>query len=116
MYLVVIGWLYVVLMMAVAEASNTTGSVLGAIVTFFLYGLLPLGLVVYLMNTPHRKRAIRAREAAEEQARQAASAMPEAGGPEAHEARSGQPDAGGHAAGAAEPGSVTPVREEPRSL
>ena len=34
MYLVVIAWLYVALMMAVAEATNTTGTVLGAIVTF----------------------------------------------------------------------------------
>lgn len=36
MYIVVIGWLYVALMMAVAEASNTNGSVLGAIFTFLL--------------------------------------------------------------------------------
>ena len=52
MYLVVIAWMYVVLMMSVAEASNTTGTVLGAIVTFFLYGLLPVALVVYLMGSP----------------------------------------------------------------
>ena len=42
MYLVVIAWLYVTLMMAVAEATNTTGSILGAIITFVLYGLLPM--------------------------------------------------------------------------
>lgn len=35
MYLVVIAWLYVVLMMSVAEATGTNGSFLGAIVTFF---------------------------------------------------------------------------------
>ena len=29
MYLIVIGWLYVALMMAVAEASNSTGTLLG---------------------------------------------------------------------------------------
>lgn len=73
MYLVVIGWLYVVLMMAVAEASNTTGTVLGAIVTFFLYGLIPIALVVYLMRTPQRRKEIKAREAAEN-----------AAGPQAH--------------------------------
>ena len=61
MYLVVIGWLYVVLMMSVAEASNTTGTLLGAIVTFFLYGLMPVALVVYLMRTPQRRKAIKAR-------------------------------------------------------
>ena len=46
MYLVIIAWLYVTLMMAVAEATNTTGSILGAIITFVLYGLLPMALVV----------------------------------------------------------------------
>lgn len=72
MYLVVIGWIYVVLMMAVAEASNTTGTVLGAIVTFFLYGLLPVALVVYLMRTPQRRKELKAREAAEDALRQQA--------------------------------------------
>ena len=57
MHLVIIAWLYVALMMAVAEATNTTGTVLGAIVTFLLYGLLPIGLVIYIMRTPARKRA-----------------------------------------------------------
>ena len=65
MYLVVIAWLYVVLMMSVAEATDTNGSLLGAIVTFFLYGLVPLSLVVYLMLTPQRRKGIREREAAE---------------------------------------------------
>ena len=108
MYLIVIGWMYVVLMMAVAEATNTTGSVLGAIVTFFLYGLLPVILVVYLMRTPARRKEIKAREAAEHQAqmaRLAANAVPE---PTA----SVDPDAGGHASGAAETDGVTAVRKE----
>lgn len=100
MYLVVIGWMYVVLMMSVAEATNTTGSVLGAIVTFFLYGLLPVALVVYLMLTPQRRKAIKAREAAELQAQQQAAASPD-------------PDAGGHATGAAQAPGVSPVRKEP---
>lgn len=96
MYLVVIAWMYVVLMMAVAEATNTTGSVLGAIITFFLYGVLPMTIVVYVMRTPSRRKERQAREAAELAAAQA----------------SAEPDAGGHAAGAAEAGSVTPVREK----
>ncbi|MGV3726498.1 hypothetical protein [Hydrogenophaga sp.] len=100
MYLVVIGWMYVVLMMSVAEATNTTGSVLGAIVTFFLYGLLPVALVVYLMLTPQRRKAAKAREAAEFQAQQQAAA-------------SADPDAGGHAPGAAQAPGVAPVRKEP---
>ncbi len=65
MYIVPIAWLYVALMMAVAEATNTTGTVLGASITFILYGLLPVGLVVYLMGAPARRRAIKAREQAE---------------------------------------------------
>ena len=95
MYLVVIGWLYVAVMMAVAEATSSAGSVLGAIITFLLYGVGPLALVVYIMGTPARKQAIKAREQAEWEARQAAA--------------SGQPDAGGEAPADA----VAPVRKEP---
>lgn len=102
MYLIVIGWMYVVLMMSVAEATNTTGSVLGAIVTFFLYGLLPVAIIVYVMRTPQRRRAIKAREAAEDAERAAAQ-----------ETASARPDAGGETPGAAEPAGVAPVRKEP---
>jgi mannose/fructose/N-acetylgalactosamine-specific phosphotransferase system component IID len=65
MYLIPIGWLYVVVMMSVAEATSSNGSVLGALVTFVLYGVLPIALLLYFMGTPGRKRAIRAREAEE---------------------------------------------------
>ncbi|MBG9387212.1 hypothetical protein [Caenimonas aquaedulcis] len=81
MYIVAIAWIYVALMMAVAEATNPIGTVLGAIFTFVLYGVAPVSLVVYLMRTPQRKRAIKAREAAElEQARAAASGEPDTRG------------------------------------
>ena len=59
MYIVPIAWLYVALMMAVAEATNTTGTVLGGIITFLLYGLGPVALVVYLMGAPARRKAIK---------------------------------------------------------
>ena len=101
MYLVVLGWLYVVLMMAGAEATNTTGTVLGAIVTFVLYGLVPIAIIVYVMRSPQRRAERKAREAAELAAAQAASAS------------ALDPDAGGHAAGAAQDGGVAPVREKP---
>ncbi|BEP62457.1 hypothetical protein GmRootV213_30110 [Variovorax sp. V213] len=105
-HLIVIGWLYVALMMAVAEATNTTGTVLGAIFTFLLYGLAPVALVVYLMGTPGRRRAIRQREAeAQEAARLAAAADAAA----ASEKDSGLPDQGGEAPADA----VPPVRKEP---
>jgi hypothetical protein len=110
-HLVVIGWLYVVVMMAVAEATNTTGTVLGAIFTFLLYGLAPVALVVYLMGTPGRRRAIKQREAdAQEAARRAAAQATEA--TEATAAKepedSGLPDQRGEAPADA----VPPVRKE----
>jgi hypothetical protein len=79
MYIVPIAWLYVALMMAVAEATNTTGTVLGGIITFVLYGLGPVALVVYLMGAPARRKAIKAREkAAFESLRAAAADAPPA--------------------------------------
>lgn len=68
MYVIPIAWLYVAVMMSVAEATHSNGTVLGAIVTFVFYGLLPVALILYFMGAPSRKRAIRAREAAEMQA------------------------------------------------
>ena len=98
MYLVAIAWIYVVLMMAVAEATNSNGTVLGAFFTFLLYGLLPLSLVIYLMRAPDRRKARKAREAAEEAAAAAAASNP--------------PDASGHAPAAAQDSGVTPVGEK----
>jgi hypothetical protein len=63
-YIVVIAWLYVALMMGVAEANHPQGSVFGAVVTFVLYGAGPVALVVYLLGHGSRRRARRAREAA----------------------------------------------------
>ncbi|RZL96023.1 MAG: hypothetical protein EOP76_02695 [Variovorax sp.] len=97
-HLVVIGWLYVVVMMSVAEASASNGTVLGAIVTFLLYGLAPVALVVYLLGAPGRRKALREREvAAQEEARRAAAPA------------SGLPDAGSEPPADA----VAPVRKEP---
>jgi hypothetical protein len=67
MYLVLIAWMYVALMMAVAEATSPIGTVLGAVVTFLLYGALPMGVVGYIMGSPARKRALKAKEMAERQ-------------------------------------------------
>jgi hypothetical protein len=92
MYLVVIAWLYVALMMAVAEATSPIGTVVGAVLTFVLYGAAPVSLVVYLMGRPARRRA--ARRALAEQEKAAASGAPDAGGKPAADA-------------------VAPVRKEP---
>ena len=56
MLIVAIAWIYVVLMMAVAEAMSSQGSILGAVFTFLLYGVLPLSVVLYVMATPARRR------------------------------------------------------------
>ncbi len=92
MYIVPIAWLYVALMMAVAEASHSNGTILGAIITFVLYGLAPIGLVMYVMGAPARRRVIKAREASELAA-----------------THSTAPDTGGLAAADA----VAPVGEKP---
>ena len=113
MYLIVIAWLYVALMMAVVEATHTSGTVLGAILTFLLYGAAPVALVVYLMGSPARRRVIKAREAAELAASRAAvTASPAPGEATASPPTaqpSAQPDAGRHPA--ADP--VAPIRKEP---
>jgi heme exporter protein D len=78
MYLVLIAWLYVALMMAIAEATSPVGSVLGAVFTFLLYGALPMGVVGYIMGSPARRRAIKAQEAqaqAREREREASEKM-----------------------------------------
>ena len=107
MYLIVIAWIYVVLMMSVAEATNSTGTLLGALITFVLYGLVPVALLIYLMGAPARSKAIKKREA-DERARRSAAESAGSG------AASVQPDAGGHAPGSSETAAgVAPVRKEP---
>lgn len=66
MYLVAIAWAYVALMMAAAEATSPQGTLFGAFVTLMLYGVLPLGLLMYILGTPGRKRRRRADELAAE--------------------------------------------------
>jgi len=65
MYIVPFVWLYVAFMMAVAEATSPIGSLLGAGITFLLYGLLPVGLILYFMGSPARRRANRQAELAQ---------------------------------------------------
>ncbi len=88
MHIVALAWMFVVVLMALAEATSTQGTVLGAFFTLLLYGVLPLGLVLYLMGTPMRRRAQRAAEASTSAA---------------------QSDSGSDSAGAA----VAPERKEP---
>ncbi|MFY7856016.1 MAG: hypothetical protein ACOVQT_07745 [Rubrivivax sp.] len=98
MHLVALGWIYVVGMMALVEAFGPNGTVLGAVFTFLLYGVLPLSIVIYIMATPTRRKVRALREAEEEKA--AAAAKP----------HSGQPDDGSHHAASA---AVPTVGKEP---
>jgi len=51
MYIVIIAWLYVVVLMALAESSLPM-----ALLTLFGYGLLPLAVLVWIVGWP-KKRA-----------------------------------------------------------
>lgn len=92
MHIVFVAWLFVVLLMALTEATSTQGSLLGAFFTLLLYGVLPLAIVMYLLGTPARRRARRL-AATENPATSAAD----------------QADGGSHAAAAL---AVAPEREE----
>ncbi len=95
MHIVAVAWIFVVLLMTVAEATSTQGTLLGAFFTLVLYGALPLAIVLYLMGTPARKRARRAAEQAADQTPSTADG-----------------NGSGHATGG--PGAaVTPEREKP---
>jgi hypothetical protein len=84
LYLVALAWIYVVLMVAVAEAASPQGTLLGAFFTVVGWGVIPLALVLYILATPARRRA-----------RKVAESAAQVGG--------------GHAAG----DPVAPEREEP---
>jgi len=92
MHIVAVAWIFVVVLMAAAEAGSTQGTLLGAFFTLLLYGVLPLAIVLYVMGTPGRRRARR---------------MAEAASPAATSAADG--DGGGEPAGA----RVTAERKEP---
>jgi len=89
MILIATAWLYVALMVAAVEATSSQGSLLGAALTFLLYGVLPVTILSYLMLSPARRRARRAAES--RQSDQAcASAPPSA------PANLSDPDRSGH--------------------
>ncbi|RVT48473.1 hypothetical protein [Rubrivivax albus] len=97
MYLVAIAWIYVVLMMAVAEAISPQGTVLGAVVTLLLYGVGPLALLLYILGAPHRRRRRLAAEA------QDAATAAQAAAPAAANGSGAPPDGSGEPAGDAVP-------------
>lgn len=57
LYIIAIGWAYVVLLMAVTAKSFIAGAL-----TFIFYGLLPLGLVFYITLKQLRRSRMVAQE------------------------------------------------------
>lgn len=92
MHIVPIAWMFVVILMTLAEATSTQGTLLGAFFTFVLYGVLPLAIVMYLIGTPARRAARRRAEASS-----------------AESSGRAEGDAGGHAPGT----TIAAEREEP---
>ena len=86
MWIVAIGWMYVVTLMAATEST-----VVGGIITFFGYGVLPISLVFYLTGSRRRRR--RTQQAALRSADGTVSV------PEAGLVSGAGTAAGGHAAG-----------------
>ena len=79
MHIVAVAWMFVVVLMSAAEATSPQGTLLGAFITLLFYGVLPLGIVLYIMATPMRRKARAYREAQEAmEARQAEEAAAEA--------------------------------------
>lgn len=62
LYIIPIAWLYIVVLMALAEATSPQGTILGAVLTLVFYGLLPLMIVMYITGSPLRRKAAKRRE------------------------------------------------------
>ncbi|MFI0547047.1 MAG: hypothetical protein ACH34Y_09070 [Brachymonas sp.] len=75
-HLIVIAWIFVALLVAVAEAAAPNGTVLGAIFTFLGWGVIPLSIVVYILATPMRRAKRRAQEQTLEQNLKAPATSP----------------------------------------
>jgi predicted membrane channel-forming protein YqfA (hemolysin III family) len=52
MLIVAIGWMYVVVMLALAKSTLA-----GAVAVVAFYGVLPLGVILYIIDFPRRARA-----------------------------------------------------------
>ena len=75
MHIAAVGWIYVVLMMAITEDSVVAG-----IMTFLFYGVLPVAIIMYLAGTGNRKRR-RAQELADKQTQKINAALNAEGTP-----------------------------------
>lgn len=125
MHIVALAWIFVVVLKAAAEASAPQGSLLAALFMLLLEGLLPLAIVLYVLNTPARKRRLQQQAQAVEQAQASSPAAADDAASSEASAVAGASgergatraisstaaidgDGGGHAAGA----PVAPEREK----
>ena len=106
MWIVAIAWMFVAVLMAIAEATSPIGTVLGAFFTLLLYGIFPVSIVMYILLTPQRRRARLA--AAQRDADRAARAAAQAEEPDATSTGQ-QPDASRLPPG----DTIAPERKEP---
>ncbi|MES2106586.1 MAG: hypothetical protein V4634_21385 [Pseudomonadota bacterium] len=74
MYIIAIAWIYVVLMMSITEPT-----VIAGIMTFLMYCVLPLTIILYLVRSPQRKKQHKAEMLAKNAAPNTAAAIPDAG-------------------------------------
>lgn len=65
MHIAAVGWIYVVLMMSITE-----DSVIAGIMTFFVYGVLPVTIILYITGSGGRRRRREQKNLKEMQERQ----------------------------------------------
>ena len=65
MYIVAIGWLFVIIMMSITATSFLSG-----LVQLLCFGILPLVLFLWIVGTPERRRRAALRDAADEKTHQ----------------------------------------------
>jgi hypothetical protein len=80
MHIIAIGWIYVVLMMAITEQSIIAG-----IMTFLLYGVFPLLIFLYLAGS--RRRRINRAAAAKRKYDSSDQSEPEVEAPQSEKTR-----------------------------
>jgi hypothetical protein len=57
LYVVALAWMYVVLMVALAEVFSPQGTAVGALFTVLGWGVIPLSVLLYILATPARRAA-----------------------------------------------------------
>lgn len=86
MYIVAIGWMYVVTLMAATENNIAAG-----LATFLFYGVLPCSVLVYIMGTKNRRLRREFQELQAQRASAEAQTIETTAATDAQASPSGQP-------------------------